>query len=684
MKQLLSNEILETKQSKLSKAEIKNDTKTKRLESSRESDQKSLDLQIIKAKEVYEKRCILLENKLSKKIAIYDQMAADAKEKNKELAELKIEKLKKNIIDYFAKRRSDLDIDFGILNENFDWAVKDLNSGIDKTKSYNTKVLLTSVRKKYDKLNYKLNWQEIKEEIISTTPDKAEQKVALKNAKIELYKSSDGTYKPAGLLFKDYFEMKKLAFQTSLLNERMKWARCGQWSFSEWINARIWTIPVWMYTVFLTLIGLGIGFDSMYAGSHGGDHLISGEMMYPIAILLVVAIIGGVIFSKIPIWNKYFGGAVMGSLFVGAFLVYFGAIPKDGHVYEIIDGWFSDSNFLSMYISVLLVGAVILIPRKMIIKATGGFFIIIGVGVIASLGLGFLGALMTGTSVKDLILKYALPILSDGNGGGIQPIAAIAEAAGYNRKKWMSAAMAISTLASILSVIAAGILNGIGNAKPSLSGDGQLLQRDIHTVERPVKIADRNIAAGILLILMVYISSDYIAKLLTEDVIGIKVPNFAWMIIICLLLNLCSLVPGEMKAGVQKVNTFISKQTTWLLMVGVGICNIDLVEFFKALNGTALLISVLFILGATVGPLLVARMLKFNAVEAAVSAGLCMTAQGGSGAIACLGASNRMELMPYSQITCRIAGSVVLIFAALAFSAFPPTASEMAPNLISL
>ncbi|ARU92254.1 malate/citrate symporter [Spiroplasma clarkii] len=116
-------------------------------------------------------------------------------------------------------------------------------------------------------------------------------------------------------------------------------------------------------------------------------------------------------------------------------------------------------------------------------------------------------------------------------------------------------------------------------------------------------------------------------------------------------------------------------------MVGVGIIYIHLDEFIKALNPEALFISFLFVLGATVGPMLFAKMFKFNAVESAVSAGLCMTAQGGSGAIAVLGASERMNLMPFGQITCRIAGSMILIFAAIAFAQWPPEGNEIVTNL---
>ncbi|WP_146638224.1 2-hydroxycarboxylate transporter family protein [Spiroplasma clarkii] len=325
---------------------------------------------------------------------------------------------------------------------------------------------------------------------------------------------------------------------------------------------KIWTIPLWMYLSFV-----GILVATILTG------IVEANMIYGPAILLTIAIISGVIFSKIPIWKKYFGGAVMGSMFVGAFLVYFGVISNPGklagvewnvghHVYASVEAWFKNQDFLSLYISVLLVGAVLLIPRKMIIKATGGFFVLILAGTLLGVALGLVGSLMTGMSVKNLILYYALPILCDGNGGGIQPIGKIAEKFGYDNELWVTRALAISTLASIMSVIAAAVINGVGKAKPSLSGNGKLMLHDIHTVDRSAKANDHTIASALLMILMIYMLSDLFEKaIFTEERIKILVPNFAWMIIICLLLNLFNVIPTDMKLSAEKLtNLFQNKQ----------------------------------------------------------------------------------------------------------------------------
>jgi len=103
-------------------------------------------------------------------------------------------------------------------------------------------------------------------------------------------------------------------------------------------------------------------------------------------------------------------------------------------------------------------------------------------------------------------------------------------------------------------------------------------------------------------------------------------------------------------------------------MLAIGITSIDLKAFINALTGETFLITLLTCLGATLIPMLLAKLFMFYPVEAGITAGCCMTAQGGAGVIGVLGASNRMKLMPYGQISTRIGGSVVLIIASVLFS----------------
>ena len=71
------------------------------------------------------------------------------------------------------------------------------------------------------------------------------------------------------------------------------------------------------------------------------------------------------------------------------------------------------------------------------------------------------------------------------------------------------------------------------------------------------------------------------------------------------------------------------------------------------------------VLGAIIGSALVGRLVGFYPVESAITAGLCMANMGGTGDVAVLSAANRMELMPFAQISSRIGGAFMLILASV-------------------
>ena len=80
------------------------------------------------------------------------------------------------------------------------------------------------------------------------------------------------------------------------------------------------------------------------------------------------------------------------------------------------------------------------------------------------------------------------------------------------------------------------------------------------------------------------------------------------------------------------------------------------------------MLCLLTCLGAFFGAAIVGKFVGFYPVESGITAGLCMSNMGGTGDVAVLSAADRMELMPFAQISSRLGGAIILILGSLLLS----------------
>lgn len=129
---------------------------------------------------------------------------------------------------------------------------------------------------------------------------------------------------------------------------------------------------------------------------------------------------------------------------------------------------------------------------------------------------------------------------------------------------------------------------------------------------------------------------------------------------ISLILNVSGIIPNEIKQGSAKLSKYFTSEFTLIIMTGIGL-NIDFKQLAGNFDVRFIALSIIACCLLLVLPFALAKLFKMFPLESMLTAGSCMGAMGGAGAVACLSASNRMELMPYGQISCRIGGSVILI-----------------------
>ena len=412
-----------------------------------------------------------------------------------------------------------------------------------------------------------------------------------------------------------------------------------------------------------------------------GDYLPSNTVG-AFAILYTLGIALGWIGDRIPVWNTYIGGGSILAFLGSAYLVYIGIIPEA--TIETVKIFMDTTDFLDLFIAVLITGSILSVNRKLLLKAFAGYLPAILAGIVGAILLGMVGGLLVGVEPARVATEYVLPIMGGGTGAGAIPMADIyANATGNDPAKWLSFGLSILTIANIIAIMAAGVLNKIGELSfgKALTGNGELIRNaeDISALEgkEEVKVTQRDIACGLILACAFYVAGNILSKVvqipeftLFGSTLKIDIHRFAWMVVLVAIANIAGVKPAELRVGANKLQGYFSKQFLLVIMCGVGIALTDLGELIAAFTFGNVLIAALIVVGAILGSGLVGWLVGFYPIETAITAGLCMANRGGSGDLAVLGAAKRMELISFAQISSRLGGGLMLIIASVVFGIF--------------
>lgn len=399
--------------------------------------------------------------------------------------------------------------------------------------------------------------------------------------------------------------------------------------------------------------------------------IIPNQMIGAIAVLFTIGIVLGEIGDRTPIWNSYCGGGAL-LAFIGAGLLnYFGLLPEC--VTKNAAGWINEYSFLNVFISCLIVGSLVGMDRKVLMKSGSLFIPTILASIAGSALLGVLGGLLFGKSPIEMITAYVLPIMGGGAGAGAIPMAQVyADVTGSDSSSYLSFALAILALANIVAILFGVVMDLVGKAFPKLAGGDRLLRDESkelhveHEAEMPITMDD--IAAAIFLISGFFMLGQLTAKKILPSIMGVSIPNFAYMIIFAALANILNLIPEHLRIAMKRVQQFGGSKLVWIQMAGMGIAAIDFHTMLSVLTIPNLLLVILIVVGAILGSALFGHLVGFYAVESGITAGLCMANMGGAGDLAVLGAAKRMNLMSYAQVSSRIGGAIILLIGSVAFS----------------
>ncbi|MFR5601298.1 MAG: 2-hydroxycarboxylate transporter family protein [Lachnospiraceae bacterium] len=398
---------------------------------------------------------------------------------------------------------------------------------------------------------------------------------------------------------------------------------------------------------------------------------LSTDLAGSFALMLSIGILCNEIGERIPFWNSYIGGGLVLTFLVSAFLFTYELIPQKyaDAMIMVMD----DADFLSFFIIFLITGSILALDRKLLIKSFAGYIPAIFGGLLGAGLLGCLAGLLFGISPVNIILKYVLPIMGGGNGAGAVPLSQIYETVtGDAAANYYSFAITILTIANIFAILTAAILKKIGEMKPSLTGDGTNLIRkggDFATEDKKVNVGMKDLGGALFLAVGFYALGRLFAKAILPTIFGTAIHQFAYMIIFVALAAALGIVPDNIRAAAKKLQSFFTTNLILIIMVGVGV-DTNIIELAKAITLGNVVIALAIVIGAIIGSAIVGYLVGFFPIDAAITAGLCMANRGGSGDLAVLGASNRMPLIAYAQLSSRLGGGIVLIIASVLFGAF--------------
>ncbi|MTK10647.1 MAG: 2-hydroxycarboxylate transporter family protein [Clostridiaceae bacterium] len=419
--------------------------------------------------------------------------------------------------------------------------------------------------------------------------------------------------------------------------------------FSKIGSLKIGTIPLPLYVV-LSIVVLAASFYGK----------LPADMIGGFAIIMVMGMFLGDMGSKIPILKNIGGPAIL-AIFVPSYLLYANLLNPS--IIKSITGLMKTSNFLYLYISVLVAGSILGMNRKVLIQGFIRMFVPLLVGTAAAITAGVLVGLLFGYSPYRTFFFIVIPIVGGGIGEGILPLSlSYTEILKQPQSVFIAQMIPAALLGNVVAIISSGLLKRLGEKRPELSGNGMLVKTgdvsDItgeQNINKPVEFP--LMGAGLLIACSLFIFGSLANKF-------IPIPGPVIMIFTAAVLKASKIMPAKMEQGAFHLYKFVSTSLTFPLMVGLGVLFVPWKDLVSAITPAYIAICISTVLAMIASGYFIGKYVNMYPVESAIVTA-CHSGLGGTGDVAILSASNRMELMPFAQISTRIGGASMIVVATI-------------------
>ncbi|MCP9625068.1 2-hydroxycarboxylate transporter family protein [Nocardia otitidiscaviarum] len=412
-------------------------------------------------------------------------------------------------------------------------------------------------------------------------------------------------------------------------------------------------VPLLVPVALTTVVVVAGAFDAVPENMIGG-----------LAVIVGLGTLLGPLGNRLPVISRIGGGALV-CLMGPSILVYLGAFEQN--TLDAVTVLMKHANWLYFVISTLVVGSILGMSRQLMVGGLVRIFppLIAGTAVAVAAGLGT--AMAFGYDFHRALFYIVVPIIGGGIGEGVIPLSsAYASALGGEPGSYVAELIPAAIIGNIIAIITAGALRRLGDRRPALDGGGQLVKSpDAALVTRPPEVSDRepNYAFGVLTITGLFVFAT-----LLEHVVHLPAPVL--VIVLSVLCKLFGVFPAVAETDARAVYSIISRHFIYPTMVGLGMLYLPLASVMGVLSPGYVLACAAVVLTMAATGFVVGRVIAMYPIDAALVT-VCHSGLGGTGDVAILSASQRMNLMPFAQISTRIGGVSTVISAAWLIRVIP-------------
>lgn len=147
-----------------------------------------------------------------------------------------------------------------------------------------------------------------------------------------------------------------------------------------------------------------------------------------------------------------------------------------------------------------------------------------------------------------------------------------------------------------------------------------------------------------------------------------QVNAYAFVILTIVLIKSLGLLPKYYEDSVIMFGQLVVKNMTHALLAGVGLSLLNMKLLMAALSWQFVVLCVSSIIIISLSSAILGKLFGLYPVEAVITAGLANNSMGGTGNVAVLAASDRMNLIAFAQMGNRIGGALILVVAGILVS----------------